>query len=82
MTDTDSAYLAQHIHDALAEGPTAELGVEVRLSDTEVTLAGAVGTEEQRAQLADIAGTMAGERTVRNDVVVVHGVPDLEPEAL
>ena len=81
MTDTD-AYLAQRIHEALAEGPTAELGVEVRLTDTEVTLAGTVGTEEQRAQLADIAGSMAGERTVRNDVVVVHGAPDLEPEAL
>jgi osmotically-inducible protein OsmY len=82
MTDADTAYLAQHIHDAIAEGPTAELGVEVRLSDTEVSLAGTVGTEEQREQLADIAGSMAGRRAVRNDVVVVHGTPDVEPEAL
>jgi len=79
---SDAIYLAQHIHDALAEGPAAALGVEVHVNEGEVSLAGSVGTEEQREQLGEIAASMAGGRTVRNDVVVVHGVADPEPEAL
>jgi osmotically-inducible protein OsmY len=79
---SDALYLAQHIRDALASGPTAELGVEVHVDEVEVTLAGSVGTEEQREQLAEIAAPLAGGRAIRNDVVVVHGVADPQPEAL
>lgn len=78
----DGAYLAQHIHDALASGSTAELGIEVHVSDTDVVLAGTVGTEEHRDELARIATSMADGRAVRNDVVVLHGSPDPVPEAL
>jgi osmotically-inducible protein OsmY len=79
---SDPAYLAQHIHDALASGSTAELGIEVHVTDAEVTLAGTVGTDEQRAELADIASSMADGRVIRNDVVVHHAAPDTVPEVL
>ena len=75
-------YLAERIHEALATGPTAELGIDVTVASDEVVLAGIVGTEEQRAQLAAIATTVADGLPVRNDVVVVHGRPDPEPELL
>lgn len=87
MTGNDAphepdVYLAQRIHEALATGPTAELGVEVTVVGDAVVLAGTVGTDEQRAQLADIATSVAEGRSVRNDVAVVHGLPDHEPEPL
>ena len=52
------------------------------MASDEVVLAGTVGTEEQRAQLAEIATAVADGLPVRNDVVVVHGRPDPEPELL
>jgi osmotically-inducible protein OsmY len=84
MTDSSEPpiYLAQRIHEALATGPTAELGVEVSVGPAGVVLAGTVGTDEQRGQLAEVAQSLAGDLPVRNDVVVVHGRPDPEPEAL
>lgn len=80
--DEPGVYLAQRIHEALATGPTAELGIEVTVGTSGVILAGTVGTEEQRAHLAEIAAVEAGDLPVRNDVVVVHGHPDPEPEPL
>ena len=77
-----AAYLAERIHEALATGPTAELGIDVTVGSDEVVLAGTVGTEEQRAHLGEIASAVADGLQVRNDVVVVHGRPDPEPELL
>lgn len=82
-SDEQPEYLAQRIHEALATGPTAELGVEVSVGPTGVVLAGTVGTEEQRDHLAQIASDVVeGRMAVRNDVVVVHGHADPEPEVL
>ena len=80
--DEPPVYLAERIHEALATGPTAELGIEVSVGPAGVILGGMVGTQEQRAQLHEIAAAVAGDVPVRNDVVVVHGRPDPEPEAL
>ena len=80
--DEPDVYLAQRIHEALATGETAELAVEVTVAQGTVVLAGAVATEEHRAQLATIAERLAGDRRVRNDVVVLHGHADAEPEVL
>jgi osmotically-inducible protein OsmY len=79
---SDPAYLAQHIHDALASGSTAELGIEVHVTAEEVVLAGTVGTDEHRHGITEIAESMAEGRTVSNDVVVLHAAPDTIPEAL
>jgi osmotically-inducible protein OsmY len=77
-----SPYLAQHIRDAMAAGATAELGVDVTVTATGVYLAGTVASEEQRAELASIAAREAGDLQVHNDLVVVHGPPDVEVEVL
>jgi osmotically-inducible protein OsmY len=77
-----SPYLAQHIRDALAAGSTAELGVEVTVTTAGVFLAGTVASEEQRAELATIAARESEGLAVHNDVVVVHGPPDVEVEVL
>ena len=85
MTTTSGeppVYLAQRIHEALAMGPTAELGIDVSVGPGGVVLNGTVGTDEQRAQLEEIARSVSGDLEVRNDVVVVHGRPDTEPEVL
>ena len=81
MTD-QSPYLAQHIHDALAGGSTAELGVEVQVTAGAVFLAGTVASDEQRAELGVIAARESGGLAVHNEVVVVHGEPDVEIEVL
>ena len=81
-TEEPHVYLAQRIHEAIATGATAELGIEVTVGSAGVLLAGTVGTEEQRVALATIAESVAGELPVRNDVVVVHGRPDPDPEVL
>lgn len=80
--DEPPQYLAQRIHEALATGPTAELGVEVKVTPAGVVLRGTVGTEEQRAHLAEIAAEHADGLPIRNDVAVVHGRPDHESEPL
>ena len=81
-TEAPDAYLAQHIHDAIAAGRTAELGIEVHVTEAEVVLAGSVGTEEHRADIGELAASMADGRVVRNDVVVLHGTPDTVAEVL
>jgi osmotically-inducible protein OsmY len=84
MTDhhTHPAYLAQHIRDALAAGSTAELGVDVHVTPAGVFLSGTVTSEEQRAEIAEIAVRESGGLDVHNDVVVAHGEPDVEVEVL
>jgi osmotically-inducible protein OsmY len=83
MTDEEpEVYLAQRIHEALASGPTAELGVEVVVHGNQVVLSGTVGTEEQRSEVGAVAAGLAGDRPVRNDVAVVGGHADPEPEVL
>ena len=77
-----SPYLAQHIRDALARGSTAELGVDVSVTAAGVYLAGTVASEEQRDELATIAGNEAPGLAVHNDVVVVHGAPDTDVEVI
>lgn len=77
-----SPYLAQHIRDALAAGVTAELGVDVQVTATGVFLSGTVASEEQRAQLGVIAARESGGLDVHNDVVVVHGQPDVDIEVI
>lgn len=81
MTD-QSPYLAQHIRDALAAGSTAELGVDVAVTPSGVFLTGAVASVEQRDELGVIAARESGGLAVHNDVVVVHGEPDVEVEVL
>lgn len=86
MTEANSSshspYLAQHIRDALANGPTAELGVDVNVTNAGVYLSGSVASDEQRAELAVIAAREAEGLPVHNDVVVVHGAPDTDVEVL
>ena len=77
-----SPYLAQHIRDALAAGSTAELGVDVTVTTDGVYLAGAVASDEQRAELAAVAAREAGGLPIHNDVVVVHGSPDTDVEVI
>lgn len=77
-----SPYLAQHIRDSLAEGSTAELGVDVNVTPAGVFLTGTVTSEEQRAELAHIAAREAGGLAVHNEVVVAHGEPDVDVEVL
>jgi osmotically-inducible protein OsmY len=77
-----SPYLAQHIRDALASGSTAELGVDVEVTPTGVFLSGTVASPEQRDALSSIAGRESGGLAVHNDVVVVHGDPDVDVEVL
>lgn len=83
MTQRDpSPYLAQHIHDAFAEGTTAELGVEVNVTPSGVYLTGTVSSDEQRRQLGEVAAREARGLAVHNEVVVAHGDPDVEVEVL
>lgn len=86
MTEPNAAshspYLAQHIRDALANGSTAELGVDVNVTSAGVYLSGTVASDEQRAELAAIAAREAEGLPVHNDVVVVHGVPDTDVEVI
>lgn len=77
-----SPYLAQHIHDSLAEGSTAELGIDVNVTPAGVFLSGTVTSEEQRSQLAEVAARESGGMPVHNEVVVTHGDPDIEVEVL
>jgi osmotically-inducible protein OsmY len=77
-----SPYLAQHIRDALASGATAELGVDVQVTPTGVFLSGTVASPEQRDELASIAARESGGLAVHNDVVVMHGEPDVDVEVL
>jgi osmotically-inducible protein OsmY len=77
-----SPYLGQHIRDALAEGATAELGIDVQVNHHGVFLAGTVTSSEQRDRLAAIAARASGGLTVHNGVVVVHGQPDVDVEVL
>jgi len=76
-----SPYLSQHIHDALALGSTAELAIDVHVTPSGVFLSGSVASEEQRAEVAAIAAQESG-LPVQNDVVVLHGEPDVEIEVL
>jgi len=77
-----SPYLAQHIHDAMASGSTAELGIDVAVTAAGVHLSGTVASEEQRAELGAIAQRESGGLAVHNDVVVVHGSPDTDVEVI
>ena len=82
MTSDPSPYLAQHIHDAFAEGSTAELGVDVNVTPSGVYLTGTVSSEEQRRHLGQVAAREARGLAVHNDVVVTHGEPDVDVEVL
>ena len=81
MNDT-SPYLAQHIRDAMAEGSTAELGVDVTVTPSGVYLAGTVASDEQRDELGAVAAREADGLPVHNDLVVAHGEPDVDVEVL
>lgn len=81
-TETQSPYLAQHIHDAFAVGGTAELAVDVQVTTTGVFLSGTVASEEQRERLGVIAARESGGLDVHNEVVVVHGQPDVDVEVI
>ena len=82
MSAEQSPYLAQHIRDALAAGATAELGVDVQVTPSGVYLTGTVASPEQRDNLAAIAAREADGLAVHNDVVVMHGEPDVDVEVL
>jgi osmotically-inducible protein OsmY len=79
---TPDPYLAQHIRDALATDGTAELGVDVQVTPSGVYLTGTVASPEQRDELAVVAAREAGGLVVHNDVVVMHGEPDVDVEVL
>lgn len=81
MTE-QSPYLAQHILDALAAASTAELGVDVRVTPAGVFLSGTVVSAEQRDEVGAVAARESGGLDVHNDIVVVHGDPDIEVEVL
>jgi hypothetical protein len=63
----DDPYELRRIKDALAADPrTAELEVDVTLSDGELLLTGVVATDARRAALTEVAGEVASGRSVRN----------------
>lgn len=85
MTDPDEPLdqLAQRIRDVLAEGETAEGGVDVEVTVDAVVLRGVVNTDAQRASVAAAAAENAGGRAVHDaELVVVGGEPEVRPEVL
>ncbi len=77
-----SPYLAQHIRDALAGDGTAELGIDVQVTEHGVYLSGAVTSAEQREDVEAVAAAEAAGAPVHNDIVIVEGEPRVEPEVL
>ena len=81
-TEAHSPYLAQHVRAALAEGETAELGVDVAVAGSGVYLTGTVASDGHRAEIGRVAEAAAEGLAVHNDIVVVHADPDPEVEVL
>jgi len=80
--EAHSPYLAQHVRAALAEGETAELGVDVAVAGSGVYLTGTVASDAHRAEIGRVAEAAAEGLAVHNDIVVVHADPDPEVEVL
>ena len=77
MTDPlPTAYLIQHIQDALAaDGRARELGVDVTVAGTRVVLTGTASTEAQRDAIgvvvAEVTAAQAAGHQVVNELAVV-----------
>jgi hypothetical protein len=64
-------YLAGRIEQHLAEDPrTHELGVRAELRGDVIFLLGEVAGNDRRQLIAEVAGEMAGDHEIRNEVTV------------
>jgi hypothetical protein len=73
-----STYELRRVHDALAGDPrTAELEVDVALTDGELVLTGVVATDARREALTEVARDVVPDRPVRNLATVEP--PSAEP---
>ncbi len=65
-------YVISHIQDALAHDPrTTEMGIDVTLSGDRAVLTGMVASKVQREAIGQVAGEVARDYHVVNDVTVV-----------
>lgn len=81
-TDTPE-YLAERIRQALTtDARTTVQGLQVRVTDSEVFLAGHVGSEARRSAVAEVAAEMLPDRRIHNDVGVVELGGEHTPERI
>lgn len=65
-----TAYLVQHIQDALAsDGRARELGVDVTVAGSRVVLTGTVSTDAQREAIGVVVSEVAAEHAAGHEVV-------------
>jgi hypothetical protein len=85
MTDgpEPKQYLVGRIQDLLAHDPrVGELDVQVRVVGERVFLRGSVPTEERRDAITTVVHELIPDHEVHNEVTVVAGGVETEPEEL
>lgn len=76
-------YLAERVRQAVAtDHRTNVQGLQVRVTDAELFLAGDVGSEERRQAVADVAAEVVPGRRIHNDVTVVPLGDEHTPERI
>jgi osmotically-inducible protein OsmY len=83
VEDADDPYVEAHVHEALAQDPrVGELGIEVRIADGVVSLAGAVPTRERRDAIEAVVRELLPGHELDNGVVVEDAGPGGEAEVI
>jgi osmotically-inducible protein OsmY len=76
-------YLAERVRQAIATDPRSTVqGVQVRVTEVDVFLAGQVGSESRRTAIAEVAGEVVPGRRIHNDVHVVELGHEHTPERI
>jgi osmotically-inducible protein OsmY len=66
-------YLAEHVRHALTtDARTTVQGLRVRVTESEVFVAGHVGSEERRSAVTEVAAEVLPDRRIHNDVAIVE----------
>ena len=79
----DPAYVAAHVHDAVATDPrTGAQDVQAAVVAGRVVLSGTCATEERREAIGEVAREAAGGLDVVNEVEVLNAVPPSGREEL
>jgi hypothetical protein len=72
-----TAYTVEHLRDAVARPPVAELGIEISIdAEGRVRLSGSVCSDEQRASVVEAVRREAPSAVVVDGLTVSHRPPD------